>query len=219
MEGEIHVGVLVPWANTIVETELPRLGLERVIFHYARLVPPNRSTALDEAFLTGLLAAVPDALAQFERLRLSAVLVACTSAGFAIPDSQHAGVATAFDALAATLTRQGVERIALATPYPSAVTDREVEAFADRGIGVTATVSLGRNDEYASVTAQDIRSVVDRFDPAALTIADALVLSCTGWPTLGLIPELETVTGLPVLSSNLAMAVHAIHLAHVREYA
>src|SRR2546430_6100187 len=139
IDREIHIGVLVPWANTVVETELPRLGLERVIFHYARLVPANATTALDEAFLSGLLAAVPDALSQLERLPLAAVLVACTSAGFAIHGVPPVGAATAFDALTATLTRQGVERIALATPYPSAVTAREVEAFARRGIAVTAS--------------------------------------------------------------------------------
>lgn len=218
MEHQIHVGVLVPWANMVVETELPRLGLERMIFHYARLVPPNRCTALDDTFLGGLMAAVPDALAQLEQLPLAAVLVACTSAGFAIPDVGPIGVTTAFDALVATLTRQGAERIVLVTPYPSAVTDREVEAFADRGIGVTATASLGRDDEYATVTADEIRSLVARLGAAALITADVLVLSCTGWHTLGLVPELEATTGLPVLSSNLAMVTHAIHLAHAREH-
>ncbi len=219
IDRDIHVGVLVPWVNTVVETELPRLGLERVIFHYARLVPASATTALDEAFLSGLLAAVPDALSQLERLPLAAVLVACTSAGFAVREVHPVGVATAFEALAATLTRRGVERIALATPYPSAVTDREVEAFARRGIAVTASASLDLDDGYAMVTAGDIRSLLDLVDLATLTQADALVLSCTGWPTLSLVPELEATLGLPVFSSNLAVAMHAIHVAHAREYA
>jgi maleate isomerase len=219
IDRDIHIGVLVPWANTVVETELPRLGLDRVIFHYARLVPASRTTALDEAFLSGLVAAVPDAVAQFERLPLSAVLVACTSAGFAATDAHSVGAATAFGALVATLTHLRAERIVLATPYPDAVTTREVEAFTAAGIGVTAAVSLGRDDEFATVTTDEVRALVGRVDPAVLTNADAVVLSCTGWPTLTLIPELEDAIGRPVLTSNLALAIHAITLAHVREYA
>jgi maleate isomerase len=219
LHHNVHVGVLVPWANTVVETELPRLGLDRVIFHYARLVPPNRSTALDETFLRGLLAAVPDAIGQLARLPLSAVLVACTSAGFAVTDASPVGVVTAFDALVATLRRLAAERIVLATPYPEAVTTREVAAFTDTGIAVTAAVSLGRDDEYAAVAADDIRSLIDGVDPAAVGTAGAVVLSCTGWPTLGLVPELEAATGRPVLTSNLALATYALALAHAPDYA
>jgi maleate isomerase len=40
--------------------------------------------------------------------------------------------------------------------------------------------------------------------------ADAIVLSCTGWPTLGLIPELRQGLGKPVISSNLAIGLHAL---------
>lgn len=78
----LHVGVLVPWANTVVEAELPQLRPDDVVFHYARLVPPDQSTVLDEGFLDGLRAAVPSALASMSRLPLETVLLACTSAGF-----------------------------------------------------------------------------------------------------------------------------------------
>lgn len=212
IDRDIHIGMLVPWANSVVETELPRLGLDRVVFHYARLVPSSRSTALDATFLSGLVAAVPDALSQLARLPLSAVLVACTSAGFAVTDACPVGAATAFDALVATLRRLGAGRIVLATPYPDAVTTREVESFADEGITVLAAVSLGRDDDFATVNENDIRALIHQFDPATFAHADAVVLSCTGWPTLPLVPELEASTGRPVLTSNLALAIHSITL-------
>jgi maleate isomerase len=216
---DIHIGMLVPWANTVVETELPRLGLDRVVFHYARLVPPSRSTALDASFLNGLVAAVPDAAGQLERLPLTAVMMACTSAGFAVADARPTVVVTAFDALVATLRLLRARRIVLATPYPDAVTTREAEAFAEVGIAVTAAAGLGRDDGYATVTADEIRALVDRFTTAALAEADVVVLSCTGWPTLALVAELEAATGRPVLTSNLALASYSIAHAHAREVA
>jgi maleate cis-trans isomerase len=40
---------------------------------------------------------------------------------------------------------------------------------------------------------------------AAMGKAEAMVLSCTGWPTLDLIPDLRRESGKPVLSYNLAI--------------
>lgn len=207
-----HVGVLVPWANMVVEEELPRLCPDGVVFHYARLVPPGRTTALNEAFLDGLRTALPDALASLGRLPLDGVLLACTSEGFTRPDSYAPGLVSAFDALTSVLDRLGAKQVALVTPYPQAITDREEDAFASREITVTARASLGRDDSYARVTVGEIMALVSGIDPHGLAEAEALVLSCTGWHTLGVIPRLEQDLGLPVISSNLAMARYSAEL-------
>jgi maleate isomerase len=213
----LHVGVLVPWANTVVETELPRLGLTNVVFHYARLVPQACTTALDENFLRGLEAAVPDALAQVARLPLASVIMACTSAGFTATQRYPAGVVSAYDALLAALEQLQAERIVLATPYPHELTSREADAFRGAGIDVVASTSLGRADDLAAVTTYDTHDLLDHVDPAAFAAADALVLSCTAWPTLPLIAELEDTLGLPVVSSNLAMALYPFLPINVEE--
>lgn len=123
---------------------------------------------------------------------------------------------SAFDAITAALRRLGVDRITLATPYPQALTETEAAAFTGHGITVTAHASLGDDDRYADITATQVRTLVEGMNPAALGDADALVLSCTGWPTLGVIPELEARLGIPVLSSNLAMAAYAAALTDRR---
>lgn len=213
--GAFHIGVLVPWANMVVEDELPRLRPDGVVFHYARMVPPSQTTALDETFLDGLRAAAPAAVASLSRLPLEGVLLACTSEGFT--RTHEEGVVSAFDTLTTALARLEARRIALATPYPEPITQREADAFTARGFEVTAHASLGRDDGYPDVTPAEITSLVAGIDPRALARADTLVLSCTGWPTLDVIVGLEHDLGMPVLSSNVAMALHTTTLGRAEQ--
>ena len=207
--GTIRVGILVPWANTVVEAELPRLGLDRVVFHYARLVPVSRTTKLDHRFLRELVSAVPSSLEEVSRLPLATTLVACTSAGFT-ENSVSLPVASAFDALVATLNRMSIDRIVLVAPYPRWLTAIEVRALMGRGIVIVAESSLDRDDGYSRVSAAEIRGLIAQIGRSELARAQAIVLSCTGWPTLDLLGELEDSFSMVVLSSNLAMAVHAM---------
>lgn len=206
----IRVGVLLPWANAIVEAELPRLGLDRLVFHYARLVPASRTTDLDRQFLRELVSAVPASLEEMSRLPLATTLLACTSAGFTKEEESSLPVASAFDALVTTLNRMSINRIVLVTPYPCWLTAIEVHAFMERGITVVAQSSLDRHDGYSRVSPTEIRSLIIKIGRAQLARAQAIVLSCTGWPTLDLLAELEDTFGMVALSSNLAIAIHSM---------
>jgi maleate isomerase len=216
-----HVGVLVPWANTTVETELPRLGLADVVWHYARLVPDQETTALDDSFLAGLVHAIPSALHQLSQLPLSAVAVACTSAGFSFSAGITAAATaelplfTAFDALVAALHRLNASRVVLLTPYPATLTEREINAFGPAGIEVLASTSLGLRDGFADVDAGTIGKLLATVDPSAVGAAEAIVLSCTAWPTLAAACELEDRLGRPVISSNIAMAINAASISRL----
>jgi maleate isomerase len=203
-----HVGVLIPWANSVVEAELPQLAAGRLVFHYARLVPAGRSTALDEAFLAGLREAVPDALASLAPIRLAGTLLACTSAGFTAKSSTPA-TTSAFAALLHALALLKARRIALAAPYPHTTAAAEAAAFTSSGIAVTALASLGQADDYDHISTETSRALIRQLDPDQLASASALVLSCTNWPTLHLIADLQSELGMPVISSNLALAIAA----------
>jgi maleate isomerase len=211
-----HAGVLVPWANTVVEAELHRVSGNSVTWHYARLVPSSRTTGLDARFLQGLLEAVPAALAQLAALPLRRAYLACTSAAFMYPDVAQSArqqapivLVSAFDALRAALARLAATRIVLLTPYPDRVTEAEAVMFGRCGITVTSYASLGLADGYDTVTGEQVRKLIPQAGRAAIGEAEAIVLSCTGWPTLDLIPELQRDLGKPVLSSNLAIGLHA----------
>ncbi len=212
----VHAGVLVPWANTVVEAELPLIAGRSVTWHYARLVPASGTTRLDERFLGGLLDAVPAALTQLSALPLRCVYLACTSAAFMYPDvakdaQRRASVTlvTAFDAITAALARLGITRVMLLTPYPATVTDAEAQMLRRSGITVTGCASLGAEDGYDRVTRAEFKHLIMNVSHAAMAAAEAVVLSCTGWPTLDFIHDMERDLGKAVLSSNLAVALHA----------
>jgi len=208
-----RVGVLLPWANQAVETELPCLGLARTVFHYTRLVPASRTTAVDASFLHGLREAAGNAVESLAHLPLDSRILACTSAGFTGGPPLPTGVVTAFDALTNALQALDASRVVLAAPYPIEVTASEAAALTARGIEVVAHASLGLADGYPGVTADDIRTLIRQFPADALRTADAVVLSCTGWHTLSALPDIQQAVGMPVISSNLAMALFAARLA------
>jgi maleate isomerase len=212
-----HAGVLVPWANLVMEAELPRWAGTSVAWHYARLVPASRGTALDDDFLGGLLAAVPNALGQLAALPLPRVYLGCTSAGFMLPDQAtdaaaraEVPVITAFDAILAALRQRQATRIVLLTPYPEPVCDTEAATFADRGIVVTGRATLNLRDGYAAVKPGQICELARQVGRRAAEEAQVIVLSCTGWPTFGLDETLGRELGRELVSSNRAIALHAL---------
>ncbi|MEU7560271.1 maleate cis-trans isomerase family protein [Streptomyces eurythermus] len=201
-----RVGVLLPWANQAVEEELPQLGEPGVVFHYARLVPASRTTAVDDAFWHGLRAAATGAVDSMRHLPLDATVLACTSAAFTGGPELPPGVITAFDALTTVLHQRRLARIVLATPYPQPVTRAEAAALGERGIQVLAHASLGLDDGYPAINPQQILDLCASLPPAARAGADALVLSCTGWRTLTAATALHKRLRIPVISSNHALA-------------
>lgn len=214
--GPMHAGVLVPWANTVVEAELHRVTGANVTWHYSRLVPESRTTGLDGRFLSGLLEAAPAALAQLAALPLQAAYLACTSAAFVYPELTERArcgatvtLVSAFDAIVAVLRELPASRVVLLTPYPEDVTTSEAEMLAMVGLTVTGRAALGLRDGYDTVTRKQVKDLIARVSRAAIDEADAIVLSCTGWPTVDLIPELRRSLGKPVVSSNLAIGLHA----------
>lgn len=208
-----HVGVLVPWANAVVESELPRLGSDRVVWHYSRLVPTGEITALDDQFLAQLDAAVPDALRQLSKLSLSKTVIACTSYGFSSKSclsQTNSDIFSAFDAIMAALNALEAESVVLLTPYPTEIGIREAAALEMKGISVKAAAHLNVNDEYMHISAGAIIGLLNAVPRTAVDGAKCIVLSCTGWPTLGVAPVIERLSGLPVVTSNSAIALAAL---------
>lgn len=215
------LGLIVLQVDETIEDEFRRLIAPATRLHVTRVASGDALTpdtiAAMENRLPAAAALLPPAA------RFDAVGYACTSGAALIgPGRVRALVQTAAQTRAVTdpltaalaaLAARGVRRVGLLSPYVPAVAAPLVRAFGDAGLEVTATLSFGEEVEarVARIDAASVRA-------AARTLArqgrpDALFLSCTNLRTLDLIPELETALGLPVLSSNSALAWHMGQLA------
>lgn len=191
----------------------------------ARRVLPERGTALHVTRVAFENPTTPENLAQMApRLEgaaalltpgepLAAIYYACTSASVAIGNDAitdaitaarpHVPVVTPTRAALAAFAVLGVRRVALVTPYLVATTQPMVDWFAAHGIDVVAARCLGLADdrEMARVSTDTIIAAAIEAD---CRDAEAVFLSCTGLPALGVIPALEARLGKPVISSNQA---------------
>ncbi|GAB91168.1 putative decarboxylase [Gordonia rhizosphera NBRC 16068] len=110
-----------------------------------------------------------------------------------------AAAVTTSEALIRALDAMGVSRIAVATPYTSALTGLLCDFLAESGRTVVAQAGLGRDHEIWTipypVTCELIRAA-DHPD------AEAIFVSCTNLWTYDILGLLEAELGKPILSAN-----------------
>jgi maleate isomerase len=112
----------------------------------------------------------------------------------------------------AALRALGARRVAVLTPYIEEVNRRVRDYFISRGLDIVAFGAFNRNSdpEIAAVTRESIVAAAEALDGPDV---EAIFLSCTGMRGLAAVEELERRLGKPVVTSNQAMAWHALRLA------
>ena len=218
------IGLLTPQANTTVEPEAWALLPSGISLINGRLVSaaPDLMQRLRDYF--GDLAPT---LTQFSNAPLSVLALACTGSSYLMGRqaeqewvarwSERLGipVVTAGMAVVQALQQVGAQGLALASPYPTELTQASVAYWQSHGFEVklvqnVATSSQGFHAIYTTGT-----------DAAAQTVqalrgsgADAVLMLGTGMPSLQAIFEMGQGDGPPVLSSMLALMWRASALCH-----
>ena len=156
---------------------------------------------------------------------LDVVAFGCTSASMVIGEERvferireaRPGIActTPITAAVAALKALQASRIALLTPYIRSINDFMRDYIEARGIAVTrmASFELADDNEVARIDAPSLCAAIEPL--AREADVDAVFVSCTSLRVASLVPQLEAASGKPVLSSNYAMAWHALRLAGV----
>lgn len=122
-------------------------------------------------------------------------------------------VTNPLSAAIAAIKSLALKRVGIVSPYVHSVADQLRTTFENNGIEVPAMLSFG----------EDTETNVARIVPASLKDAaralvkkaqiDGVFLSCTNLRTLDIIDALEAELGVPVLSSNQALAWHFAQLS------
>ncbi|MBR0657332.1 maleate cis-trans isomerase family protein [Plastoroseomonas arctica] len=222
-----RLGFLVAPGNPTVEPEMQALCPPGVSVHVTRLSASGPAGTHDgqEARNLTQAASVPDAVKLLAMLSPRVIVLAHTATSYTLGQAREAALVaemealsgtrfiTAFGATLAALASLGCTRIAYGTPYSEATTEQGKRHLEAHGIAVVSHGALEnvRNIyEESEARAYEIARAVDRPD------ADAVFLSGTGMPTIGVLQMLEDDLGKPVISASSAMMWHALQVAGVR---
>ena len=111
----------------------------------------------------------------------------------------------------------GAKGIGLLTPYAPQINQNFVAYFNKRGVDVAAVATFDRQDDRdaARISVASIEAAAERM--AATPGVDAIFVSCTSLRVAESVAGLEQRIGVPVTSSNHAMAWHCLRLAGINE--
>lgn len=222
--AEHTLGMVVLQTDETLEQDFRRLfSVEEALIYTTRVpsgaeVTPETLTAMAQS-LTQAAALLPSAA------RFDALGYGCTSATAMLGAQQVAELISApignvpvtnpLTAATAALRALGVHRLGIVSPYVASVAGPIRAGFEAAGFDVPTTLSFGEAQE-ANVARIAAHSICDAARHVAGTEdLEGLFLSCTNLRTLDVIDQLEQELGLPVVSSNQALAWHMAWLAGI----
>ena len=225
IETSRRVGLLVPSSNTVMEPDLWRALPPGATLHTGRMyledtTPEGENRMLDEHV-------IPPAR-DLATARPDLIVFGCTSAGALrgndydaelcrrISDLSGVPTVSVIASVRRSIAASGARRVAVVTPYVDALNQRIKESVEADGVEVAAIAGLGISDnfEIAAVPGEEIVDFAER-SLRGLDV-DLAFVSCTNFPAVRVLPELERRLGLPVVTSNQAAIAAVLALLDVR---
>jgi maleate cis-trans isomerase len=204
-----RIGLLLPSSNTTQEMEFNRILPDGVTLHVARL--PLRT--VDPSATARVVEDIETESQKLTDADVDAIVLAATAPSSRngigydqeligrIERASARKATTASTALVQALTTLNVSRLVVAAPWTDA-TNATAAAFveasgftvlAHKALGHVSNLEIGLLDER---TAYDMGVSIDRAD------AQTVMLACGNWLTMGIVDQLESSIGKPVVTTN-----------------
>ncbi len=217
--GNAAFGLIVLQTDETLEPELSGVFANRALYH-TRI--PNAPQVTPET-LAAMEADLPRVAAMLPPVEV--IGYGCTSASTVIGADRVAaaihrtkpGVAVT-DPISATIAacaHLGIKRLAFVTPYIAEVSAAMQAKLESTGLTITAFGSFEQIEDAAVARIAEHSTLAAVQQVAAQAKADAVFASCTNLRGFGIIEQAEAATGIPVLTSNLALGWHMLRLAGI----
>ena len=219
------IGLIVLATDYTIEHEWRQVfaGLDGIALYATRIqnedrITPETLRAMEPRIVECARVITPDT-------PVDVIAYGCTSASMAIGEEQvfanirqarpDAKCTTPITAAFAAFDAFKAKRIGVLTPYPADVNKIVSEYIAARGyqVPVFGSFNADRDTVVARITPQSIERAVREIIRHAEV--DAIFVSCTSVRLMEACAELEKNLGIPLTSSNHAMAWHALRLAGI----
>lgn len=214
-----RIGLVALATDITSETDLRRMLPDGVDLFTNRVLNANPLT------LDNLLAMRDDiqraAAGILPGTHLDVMIYGCTSGTVAIGEQVithlmqegrgNYPVTTPVTALFAALDKLAVKKLSILTPYTESVNRAMLDTFADRGVEVVNICGLGFDDDI-DIGGIPPEAIVAIAPSVMHEDADALFLSCTALHSAEVAERIEQQIGKPVITSNQALAWHALEL-------
>ncbi len=220
------IGVIVLASDHTMEHEFRTLlDMPGVAFYESRIwnsnvITPDTLRAMEDKIedCTGVI--LPGA-------ELDVVAFGCTSASMVIGEEKvfqrilsarpEVACTTPITSAFAAFRAFGARRIGVITPYREDVNAVVREYIENKGFEVPVFASFNEEDDnkVSRISKNSLLNAVEQVRKASPI--DALFVSCTSVRLAEFARDIETETGIPVTSSNHAMAWHCLRLAGVRD--
>ncbi|MCR4397799.1 MAG: maleate cis-trans isomerase [Firmicutes bacterium] len=219
-----RIGILVPSPNTVMESEFHQMAPKGVAIVTSRM----RFPSVTADGIIEMEREVERAARDVADAGVDLIVFGCTiaslyhGAGYdvdlekKIEAAAHVGVITTAHAVRKALGALGISEIAVATPYPEDMNQRERDFLEQAGFSVRNVKGLGY--DKIRYSGMEFSERVYRFAKATAgeTTCDGLFISCTDIRTIDVIALLEADLGKPVVSSNQASMWLALEKLGIR---
>jgi len=214
-------GLIVLQTDEVVETEVRSWLPDNITLYHNRIA--NQDSVTTETLLE-MKELIPQVTALFPKhAPINVFAYCCTSGATMIGESvveqavqqvfPDAKVTNPITAVKARLNNLAVRNIGLLTPYIPSVTQAMATHLNDHGFNIVSAASFYEEHDYAvcRISSESIEEAIDHI--AAQAKCEAIFASCTNLRTLTILDAMSKKHGIPVISSNAALAWHIAELS------